>query len=86
MSHIYRGYCFTCGAEDCGPRHVCPDPVLGPQAPPKPFVKRWDPRSGYWVYCLVEGGKAWDPRLGDYAEVRPGEELTAADQQAEVAS
>lgn len=74
---IHRGYCFTCGAEDCGPRHICPDPVLGPQPLPKPFVKRWDPRAGLWVHCMVERGMAWDPTAQAYTEVKPGELLTS---------
>jgi hypothetical protein len=73
---LHRGDCLTCGAEDCGPRHVCPDPeYLGPALPPKPFVKRWDPVSAQWVWCMVENGKAWDFKRGAYTDVRP-EEVT----------
>lgn len=71
---IHRGYCFACGAEDVEGEHVCPDPqVLQPQPPPKPFVKRWDPHAGMWVQCIIERGKAWEPRVGKYTEVQPGE-------------
>ena len=75
---IHRGYCFSCGAEDCAPRHICPDPVvLNPQPLPKPFVKRWDPAAGLWVHCMVERGKAWNPKARTYTEVKPGELLTS---------
>lgn len=71
---IHRGYCFTCGAEDIVGEHVCPDPeYLFPALPPKPFVRRWDPFVGMWVDCIVENGKAWDPRAEKYTEVKPGE-------------
>lgn len=77
-ANLHRGYCFTCGADCCGPRHVCPDPeVLGPQPLPKPFVKRWDPVGGLWVHCMVENGKAWDFQAQDYTEVK-AEEVEAA--------
>ncbi len=77
MANIHRGYCFQCGA-DCGPRHVCPDPmVLGPQPLPGPFVKRWDPIAGLWVHCRVERGKAWSFTARAYTEVTPGELATS---------
>jgi hypothetical protein len=86
-ANVINAYCFTCGAEDVGSRHVCPDPVvLNPQPPPKPFVKRWDDASGSWCHCMVENGKAWCPRAQSYTEVQPGEELTSPlPQSAEVA-
>jgi len=71
---IHHGYCGTCGTDDCAPRHVCPEPeYLHPAPPPKPFVRRWDPVAGFWVQCIIEGGKAWDPKRGAYTEVKPEE-------------
>ncbi len=77
-ANLHRGYCFTCGAEDVGDRHVCPDPmVLNPQPPPGPFVKRWDPVGGLWVHCRIEKGKAWCFEARAYTEVRRGELTTS---------
>jgi hypothetical protein len=67
-------YCAACCTDyRYGTRHVCPDPVQGPPTPPKPFVKRWDPIGACWVHCMVENGKAWEPALGTYTDVKPGE-------------
>lgn len=50
-----------------------PVEVLQPQPLPKPFVRRWDPTGGYWVQCIIENGKAWDPKRQAYTDVLPGE-------------
>lgn len=53
------------------------EPFIGPQPLPKPFVRRWDPIGALWVQCIVENGKAWDPKLGSYTPVT-ARELTPA--------
>ncbi len=47
--------------------------TYGPLKPPAKFVSRWDGHAGMWVDCMVQGGKAWDPRTGTYTDVKERE-------------